>query len=298
MKDMRKLAIPLGLSLAGCLVLPALLLSETSQTSQAAPVPAAPATAKADSGDELRRAASAGDAAKVRQLLAAGADVNAANAYGGTALAFACDKGHTEVVKVLLEHGANLEIQDRFYKSKPLAWAVIKGHPEIARLLLEHGAQGEAEALSTAVVVASPKEIVQMIVARGKVSPEELGEALRTARQQQKTEIAGVLEAAGAKVVPVVPVDATVLAAAAGTYEAPSAPPLTLTVDGDKLKVTQERGGSFSLEVIAVEPLTLRPVEFSGFKVIATKEGGVVNGFDQVANGETTHFRKTSGGKP
>lgn len=291
---MRKLRILLGLSLAGCLLVPALLAA------QAAPAPAAPAAPGADLGDEIRRAASAGDAAKVRQLLAAGADVNAANAYGGTALAFACDKGRTEVVKVLLENGANLETQDRFYKSKPLAWAVIKGHTEIARLLLEHGAQGESEALSTAVATDSnAKELVQMIVARGKVSPEDLGEALRTARQQQKTEIAAVLEAAGAKVVPAVPVDAAVLAAVAGSYQAAEPnPPVTLAVQDGKLVANPERGGGFPLEATALDPLTLRAVAFGGIKVIVRQEGGAVTGLDLYQGGDPISYRKATGGKP
>lgn len=283
---MRKLGIPLRLFLAGCLLLPALLAA------QAAPAP--------DRGDELRRAASSGDAAKVRQLLAAGADVNAANPYGGTALAFACDKGRTEVVKVLLEHGANVEIQDRFYKAKPLSWAVIKGHTEIARLLLEHGAQGESEALSTAVATdTNAKELVQMIVARGKVSPEDLGEALRTARQQQKTEIAGVLEAAGAKLVPAVPMDAALLAAVAGSYQAAEPnPPVTLAVQGGNLVANPERGGGFPLEATALDPLTLRAVAFGGLKVIVRKDGEAVTGLDLIQGGETIPYRKVPGAKP
>ena len=55
----------------------------TSPTPPTPPTPPASAPAPAPAaedprGDELRRAASAGDAAKVRELLAAGVDVNAA----------------------------------------------------------------------------------------------------------------------------------------------------------------------------------------------------------------------------
>lgn len=42
-----------------------------------------------DPGEDLRRAASAGEVAKVRELLDKGVDPNAANRYGATALAFA-----------------------------------------------------------------------------------------------------------------------------------------------------------------------------------------------------------------
>ena len=87
------------------------------------------AAAAEDAGDALRRAASAGDLAKVTELLAAGTDVNAANPYGGTALAFACDHGHAAVVDLLLARGANVNAEDSYYHSTPLGWAVSAGTP-------------------------------------------------------------------------------------------------------------------------------------------------------------------------
>ena len=59
--------------------------------------------------EELRKAASAGDAAKVRELLEAGADTE--SEYGTTPLAEAAENGHVEVVRELLEAGANMEAE-------------------------------------------------------------------------------------------------------------------------------------------------------------------------------------------
>ena len=55
----------------------------------------------------LINAAKVGDAAKVRELIEAGADVNWRTDFGYTPLMFACDRGHLAVVKLLLEKGSD-----------------------------------------------------------------------------------------------------------------------------------------------------------------------------------------------
>ncbi|KAH9979887.1 hypothetical protein BGW80DRAFT_1556565 [Lactifluus volemus] len=53
-------------------------------------------------------------------------------------------KGNPEVVRLLLDHGADVHVhgnQDR----DALWWAVERGHHEIAQLLREHGAGGKKE---------------------------------------------------------------------------------------------------------------------------------------------------------
>ena len=47
-----------------------------------------------------------GDFAEVKRLIEEGADVNAQNNYGGTALMRASQEGHPEVAKLLIEAGA------------------------------------------------------------------------------------------------------------------------------------------------------------------------------------------------
>ena len=54
----------------------------------------------------LLDAAIAGDAERVETLIGQGADAGAANRYDVTALSFAADRGHVDVVRVLLEAGA------------------------------------------------------------------------------------------------------------------------------------------------------------------------------------------------
>jgi ankyrin repeat protein len=70
-----------------------------------------------------------------------GEDVNAKSGYHGTPLRAASYRGHIDVVRVLLEHGANANTID---KNNPLSSAYDGRHLEIMRLLLEHGADADA----------------------------------------------------------------------------------------------------------------------------------------------------------
>lgn len=246
-----------------------------------------PAAAADDPGDALRRAASAGDVAKVKELLAAGVDVNAANAYGGTALAFAADKGQTAVVKLLLEHGANVNAKDRFYNLTPLGWAVENGHIEIVRTLLEKGAEGEAEALGFAAAVGQAG-VVKLILERGKVGPEGLSDALVTATKEEQKEIVALLEAAGAKPPAKVEVDPAVLKSYEGTYDGPG---FTATVALKDGKLTAASDGG-TLTLLAADPVTFRAEEFAGIKVTFQSEAGKVTGMTIHRGESSTPLKK------
>jgi hypothetical protein len=222
-----------------------------------------PGVAAEDPGDNLRRAASAGDLAKVKELLAAGVDVNAANSYGGTALAFAADKGRLEVVNLLLERGATVNVKDTFYGATPLTWAVSHGHAEITKVLLEKGAQGEAEALMSA-VGDGHGAVVKVILERGKLGPETLSDALATATQRQQKEVVALLEGAGAKPPAAVAVDPAVLKSYEGAYDGEGFS-LTVTMKDGKLILISDNG---NLTLIAADPVTFRAEEFAGFKIV------------------------------
>ena len=105
----------------------------------------APASANSIAADgyfPLGLAAFFGHFEIVQYLLTHGADVNLAakNSTRVTALHGAVTRGATEVVKLLLKHGANPNsLQEGGFT--PLHSAAAAGHEAIVRLLVEHGAE-------------------------------------------------------------------------------------------------------------------------------------------------------------
>jgi uncharacterized protein len=85
-------------------------------------------------------AAQVNDAAQIRALLRDGADVNAAQPDGLTALHWAALNDSQEIVDVLLYAGATLEPLTRVGGYTPLHLAARSGHASIVRSLLERGA--------------------------------------------------------------------------------------------------------------------------------------------------------------
>ncbi len=130
--------------------------------------------------DELWSAARQGDLAKVKSLLDQGIDVNAATAYGSTALCFAADRGHVEVVKLLLDRGANPNPRDTFYKMSALDWAQANGHFPVITAIYAAGGSGADDALLQAVGSKNIR-LLEALLAANCVKPETLALAKRLA---------------------------------------------------------------------------------------------------------------------
>ena len=92
----------------------------------------------------LYEAAIQGEAEIVRILLDAGADPNkeSAGKSEGTPLCAAASWGHSEVVRLLLQYGADPNLIERTDEvaMTALTWARRNDHDEVVRLLLEAGA--------------------------------------------------------------------------------------------------------------------------------------------------------------
>lgn len=80
-----------------------------------------------------------GDAAGLLERIRAGADVDALDRHGQSALMLAAQRGHLEAVRVLLRAGADLDVTAKFGLSATML-AVVNGHAAIARALAKAGA--------------------------------------------------------------------------------------------------------------------------------------------------------------
>ena len=87
----------------------------------------------------LYNAAAKGHSALVQVLLDEGAEIDANGGKNGTALQIASIEGRPDVVRLLVQKGASQSITSKRYGS-PLCAAAEKGHQGTARILLEAGA--------------------------------------------------------------------------------------------------------------------------------------------------------------
>jgi len=102
-------------------------------------------------GGPLIDAARNGDVEAVRSLLSEGADVNAAQGDGMTALHWAAEFGHTAVADLLLSVGADVEAKTRIGSYTPLHLASRSGNGPIASALLDAGANPQATTTNSGV---------------------------------------------------------------------------------------------------------------------------------------------------
>jgi hypothetical protein len=198
--------------------------------------------------EQFQDAARKGDAATVKKLLDEGVDVNTKFRYGATALFYACDHGHLEVVKVLLDKGADMGLKDTFYSFTPLTLAIGPAqkkkpeHAEIAKLLIQKGAPDKDAQLAGA--VRSGDAALAKVILDSGVAAGPLTDALETAKAANKAEMVTLLEQAGAKPYEDFKIDPSMLARFPGTYKAPgTGAEFTVVAAGVRLTFGPAAGG-------------------------------------------------------
>jgi ankyrin repeat protein len=106
---------------------------------------ASPSSIDEEGRSAISYCADLGYASYAKDLIARGAFVDQLDKIGRTPLLIAAEKGHHEVVELLLDTGhVNIEAKGSDHKT-PLATAVEKGYVETATLLLEKGADPNAK---------------------------------------------------------------------------------------------------------------------------------------------------------
>src|SRR5688572_8799893 len=81
-----------------------------------------------------------GDARRVREALAKGADANAVGAEGDAAIIGAARRGDVDITRALIEAGADVDAQASPVADTALRVAAAEGSVEMVRLLLAAGA--------------------------------------------------------------------------------------------------------------------------------------------------------------
>jgi len=244
-----------------------------------------------DLNEELLDAVRKGDAPSVEALIAKGANVNASWRYGETPLFFACDRGFTPVVKVLLEHGAEVNLEDSFYGMTPVARAADKDHVDIVKMLLAKGASADSVLISGA--EDGKPDLVKAALDSGRVKKESLSWALAAATREKHPDVAELLKAAGATPLPPAnfPVDAETLSRYVGRYQGGrGGTEMEISFEVKEGKLVGDFGGQLTFG--AVDKTRFRGIEFEGIEVHFKVEDGKVTGFTLVRGGGTREFTR------
>ena len=154
----------------------------------------------------LLKASWDGDLPIVQYLIAKGANINArASDTKETALMNAVTRGHTDVIKALLEAKADVTPRNSF-DFNAFTTAVAAGKQDIAGLLLDAGAKigdGASGLTPLAFAVSSGNiDMIRFLVERGADVNAKMKDGttpLKLAKKGDQAEIVALLEAAGAK---------------------------------------------------------------------------------------------------
>ncbi len=157
------------------------------------------------SATQLRMAIARRNHKKMRKLLAAGADVDTPDGYGGTALMTAARWGNTDAVKALIGHKATANTQDHRGWTA-LMWAAHQGATGIVEALLTAGADVTTQNHGgrTALMMAACEghvEIVRRLLAHGaEVNSRDRDgwTALHWAEEWERAEVVAILKSRGA----------------------------------------------------------------------------------------------------
>ncbi len=211
--------------------------------------------AATDDAQSLFAAARAGRIEEVRRLIAAGVPVDATDKYGTSAMMMAASSGRPEVVRFLLEKGADASRKENFYGTTALGWMGFSGtvdeviEREIAMLLLEHGAEDRDQVLGIA-IQNGDLELLRAAVESGPIAESTLARYTAGARNMDAA-LKEMLARAQTRPDPPPPTyTAADLARFAGRYEGfASGSVVDVTIADERLLMTIGDGEPQALEV-------------------------------------------------
>lgn len=205
--------------------------------------------------DQLLEAARSGDLEQMKQIVDSGVDINSKTEYGSTALFFACDRGHFEIVKYLLKNGAEVDTKDTFYNATPLTWAQANGHDKIIVLLLEAGAEGADEILVSS-VRRGQTEMAKAILKSGVATENAILDAKEIAEKSESKEIAALFEDIEVTAAPEFTISEEDAQKYVGHYASEAGTVVEVTANKEKLRFKASGGTSL-----------MKPIETDNFKV-------------------------------
>ena len=249
---------------------------------------------KQELNNQMWEAARKGDAAAVTAALDKGADVNAKFRYGTTALFKAAERGNTEVVKVLLARGADVTVKDTFYGATAMSWALDNDHLEVVRAILEKDGSSVNQVLMQG-AREGKAPLVEMAVAKGGLKPDVLTSAYAAVMDDKdKAAIADILKKAGAT--PPLELDAATLQSYAGRFKPEQGAEIVVSAKDGRLFAAP--GPQPPIALMALDKTTFKPAAFDGIVIAFTVEGDKATGLTVKQGTNTTAYKRIEEAKP
>jgi outer membrane protein assembly factor BamB len=225
-----------------------------------------PATNSA-ADNALLDAAQRGDLGAVTKMLQQGANVNAKNRYNSTPLILAALGGHGDVVKLLVDRGADLKARETFYQVDAAGAAMMNSHVDVIRYFVERGAADATGVLQTALqrrnvsllnAALSSKNMPDRIVAAAHVWTTKYGNAEMAATAEAAMKARGITSNL------IMSLSPAALQAMTGTYVGPNALTFMVALNNDQLTLNQ---AGFVVSLFPTSPTTFvateRPAELT-----------------------------------
>ena len=249
-------------------------------------------SAQNDSTDAFWTAVRNGKIKQVKSHLDAGMDPNVRFMAGMTALNAACWRGHTEVVKLLLERGADPSLRDDYWKLSTVGFALMTGNTALLSDLMKK-TSADSELVLRVGAARGSTELVQLALANHTLDPDDLAAAWYVASKNDKSEVLKALEAHG--VTAPVPVQGSLLEKYTGRFVTEEGEEIILEASEGKLLLSSIDilRDQFQTEVALLsKDLLLNPARQS-FRGKFLWQGDTITGLEIISRWGTTSLKKT-----
>lgn len=242
--------------------------------------------AESQDAKSLWSGARKGDLTSVRAEIEKGIAVDSKTDYGATALSFAADRGHLEVVKFLLSKNADPNVKDTFYGATPMDWASSGGHYEIMKVLVLGGCDKIAPALRKA-IEKKDLDFVKTVLKNPKATYQLAKSNLSYAKKIEWKEGVAVLETLVNRLKPDFVLTDELAKRYRGDYLLPPDTLLRIERKGESLSAKLGNGAEMLLEGITQDSFVGNGLEV---KFVPAKES--ISGLNWTVGGRTSFLKR------